>query len=334
MTRAEEHLVLSFAATPRWKQHWAAQIAARLGFDPAEEDKRPLVRRFGDGFEALLFRTSADPEVPQPLAGEEANGPEVQALDPPDAAGLHASSVTVTALATFARCPRRYFLGGFLGREDTARRTLWEEDRGQRDVDESSATEFGLEVHALLAGRLGGEPSAEARELAAGFHASELGRRAARASRVEKEFDFLFAIEDTVLRGQIDLWFEEGGEIVLVDYKTDDIKREQAGARAEEYAVQLRLYALAIERLAGRLPAGAFAYFLRPNYAVPVSLGHDQLAETRRFLNQLREAQEALQFDLREGEQCARCPFYRGPCPATILNTAGQADEVSGRFAR
>ncbi len=332
MTRAEEHLVLSFAATSRWKQHWAARVAGQLGFNPEDADERPLVRRFGDGFEARLFRTAADPEVPKPLAGEEAHGLEVQILDPPGVAGLHDSTVTVTELATFARCPRRYFLGDFLGRATTVRRPLWEEETGERDGDEPGAAEFGLDVHALLAGRVGEGPSAEARELAARFQASELGRRAARASRVEREFDFLLAVEDTVLRGQIDLWFEEAGEIVLVDYKTDDVKPEQAEARAEEYAVQLRLYGLAIERLAGRPPTAAFAYFLRPNRAVPVSLGDGQLAETRRFLNQLREAQETLRFDLREGEHCARCPFFRGPCPATSLNTAGQADGISGRF--
>jgi len=31
----------------------------------------------------------------------------------------------------------------------------------------------------------------------------------------------LFYIEDVVLRGVIDLWFEEAGELILVDYKTD-----------------------------------------------------------------------------------------------------------------
>ena len=258
--------------------------------------------------------------------------PDVQILDPPDAAGLHDSTVTVTALATFARCPRRYFLGDFLGRATTVRRPLREEETGERDGDEPGAAEFGLEVHALLAGHVGEEPSAEARELAARFQSSELGRRAARASRAEREFDFLLAIEDTVLRGQIDLWFEEGSEIVLVDYKTDDVKPEQVEARAEEYAVQLRLYGLAIERVAGRLPAAAFVYFLLPNHAVPVSLGDGQLAETGRLLNQLREAQETLRFDLREGEHCTRCPFYRGLCPVGGANTRGQADGISGRF--
>ena len=101
-------------------------------------------------------------------------------------------------------------------------------------------------MHRILAGEIG--DSAEAMELAARFTASDLGRRAAIAARIEREFDFLFSIEDVVLRGQIDLWFEEAGELIVVDYKTDREERS-----AQQYALQLRLYALALEQYAGRL---------------------------------------------------------------------------------
>ena len=56
------------------------------------------------------------------------------------------------------------------------------------------------------------------------------------------------AVEDLVIRGQVDLWFEEGGELVVVDYKTDDVTAAEARHRARDYALQLRLYALAVER--------------------------------------------------------------------------------------
>jgi len=69
---------------------------------------------------------------------------------------------------------------------------------------------------------------------------------------VEREFDFLMAVENLVVRGQVDLWFEEGGELVIVDYKTDDVKAAEAQDRARDYALQLRLYAMAVEKVAGR----------------------------------------------------------------------------------
>ena len=104
----------------------------------------------------------------------------------------------------------------------------------------------------------------------------------------------------------VDLWFEDNGEIVVVDYKTD------ARVHAEPYTPQLALYGLAIERAFGKRPAHAWLHFLRPNTLVEVPLDHDVQA----VLAELRTAQDTLRFDLNEGEHCRACRFYRAQCPA------------------
>jgi CRISPR/Cas system-associated exonuclease Cas4 (RecB family) len=182
-----------------------------------------------------------------------------------------------------------------------------------RDWDEphdESAAEFGTAVHAFLAGEPADRGSAEALDLVQRFRASELGRRIARASRVEREFDFVMAIEDVVLRGQIDLWFEEAGELLLLDYKTDTVRPEDTASRAAAYALQLRLYALALERITGRMPSRAYACFLRSGQTIAIALDKPLLEESKDLVRLFREAQSSLRFDLREGEQCRRCPYY------------------------
>ena len=60
--------------------------------------------------------------------------------------------------------------------------------------------------------------------------------------------------EETVLiQGVIDLFFEEDGKIILVDYKTDRVKKSN-GARilTERYLIQLEYYAEALERVLGK----------------------------------------------------------------------------------
>ena len=223
-------------------------------------------------------------------------------------------AASVTAITQFAECPRRYYLERYLGWPGNAPRAI---KAVQDDVDdEISASQFGLEVHALLAGQNVAKATPEARSLADAFHASELGRRAAAATRANREFDFLMAVEDVVLRGQIDLWFEENGNLVLVDYKTDEVKARETAARADFYALQLRLYALALERITGRTPAEAYVYFLRPDIAVPVALERTLIDDPEMLVRDFREAQSTVNFPLREGGHCARCPYYRGLCPA------------------
>jgi len=179
------------------------------------------------------------------------------------------------------------------------------------------ANEFGIQTHALLAGAEVGNSHPEAHRLAEAFRSSALGRRAARATRVEREFDFLLAVEDVVLRGQIDLWFEDKGELILVDYKTDAVATARDAERhAAIYGEQLRLYALALERVAGRLPDHAYLYFLRRNEAIPADLSPLALQATQNLVRDFRDAQQTLNFPLRPGSYCTRCPYYRNLCPA------------------
>ncbi len=87
--------------------------------------------------------------------------------------------------------------------------------------------------------------------------------------------------------------------------------------RAESYKLQLRYYALAIEKLTGALPAEAWLHFLRPDVAVPVDLAPEDLEGARRLVSDFAAAQRFRRFPLNEGPHCQRCPFYRNKCPAS-----------------
>jgi ATP-dependent helicase/nuclease subunit A len=285
MTRAEDRLVLSYARTQRrspWQKQAEAGIPAETEADRATEIRANPARRLEAASSDLLLKA-------------------------PVATGQHDSSAAVTDVAQFAVCPRKYYLGRYLGLTPAPAGPRTGAHAGHRSAPQ--ATELGLEVHKTLAGQPVESP--EALELKRRFEESELGLRAARADRVEREFDFLLAVEDVVLRGQIDLWFEEGGELILVDYKSG---RNEAGA--DEYALQLRLYALALERYAGRLPDRAALCFLRSETVVDVSVSSSDLEDARAAVRALAAAQNALEFPMQPGEQCRRCSFYEGLCPA------------------
>ncbi|HXG33047.1 MAG TPA: UvrD-helicase domain-containing protein [Bryobacteraceae bacterium] len=321
MTRAEEHLVLSFALTKKPGTDWPKLVAEGLGITPELEDSTPvLYTPPGADFSVRLWRTRTQPA---PGAGASSAAPpaveQPVLLDPPALTGQHDAAVSVTSLVLYQNCPRRYYLARYLGWEKPPMRhpgpAEEEIPSGGDELVLPDAIQFGQQVHALLAGKVV-DGSPEARALAAGFQSSELGRRAACAATAEREFDFVMEIEDLILRGQVDLWFEENERLVIVDYKTDQLPASEAPARAASYAIQLQLYAVALERLLGRRPHEAWVYFLRPGVAVPVPVSPAELDAARRTVRTFREAQERLEFPLRPGEQCFRCPFYRGLCPA------------------
>ncbi len=94
------------------------------------------------------------------------------------------------------------------------------------------------------------------------FLSSELCKRIIASNLVRKEMRFLtekpateisvgldekFANENIVIQGAVDCLFEENGEIVIVDFKTDRVSNEKI--LADTYIEQLKIYAAACEKI-------------------------------------------------------------------------------------
>ena len=75
------------------------------------------------------------------------------------------------------------------------------------------------------------------------------------AANIRKEETFLMKYEDYYVNGQIDIMFEFEDEIVLLDFKTDKIKREGL------YDDQLKIYKLAIEESLKKPVSKSYIYW-------------------------------------------------------------------------
>jgi len=89
------------------------------------------------------------------------------------------------------------------------------------------------------------------------FVCSDIGLRAKKAfmaGTMRREQPFVFEYDGQLVQGVIDLFFEEDGELVIVDYKTDKVFRGKAGEEElkKRYAIQLNYYADALEQLTGK----------------------------------------------------------------------------------
>jgi ATP-dependent helicase/nuclease subunit A len=302
MTRAGEHLILSYSRGNRAPSNWAKIVDA---LDPSSD--------------ISILETDAEPAPLHASGYDSRRDSEVLILDRPVAAGQYDSAINVTSLAVFADCPRKYYLQRYLGWNGRNRSGFDPEDLPERDEADETAADLGSAVHEILAGKPGAY-SAEARRLADVFLTSDLGTRSASASRAEREWDFIVDVEGTLVRGTVDLWFEENGEITVVDYKTD-----RSPDHADAYTPQLALYGLAIERAFGKRPAHGWLHFLRSNKLVEVQLDDSAIRDVLR----LRTAQDSLQFDLNEGDHCRACQFYRGLCPAGLNVNASAAPQAA-----
>jgi ATP-dependent helicase/nuclease subunit A len=76
--------------------------------------------------------------------------------------------------------------------------------------------------------------------------------------------------ETVLVQGIIDCLYEVGGELVLLDYKTDQVLEHRGGLDklTENYRFQLELYGRAIEDILGRRVDRKWLYFFDGGYAV------------------------------------------------------------------
>ena len=76
--------------------------------------------------------------------------------------------------------------------------------------------------------------------------------------------------ESMMLRGIIDLYFEEDEEIVIVDYKTDYITEENKEEVINKYRKQVDLYSDALIKLTGKKVKERYLYLFNVDEAVKI----------------------------------------------------------------
>ncbi|MDD4803482.1 MAG: helicase-exonuclease AddAB subunit AddA, partial [Syntrophomonas sp.] len=116
------------------------------------------------------------------------------------------------------------------------------------------------------------------------FLQSELGERVLQAEKVYREASFNLECkaaditdgwqqceeEELLVQGIIDLYFWEGQEMVILDYKTDRITSGNRKDLIDKYRIQIELYKIALERIQGYPVKESYIYLFDCNEEVRV----------------------------------------------------------------
>ena len=104
--------------------------------------------------------------------------------------------------------------------------------------------------------------------------------KAAKAGKLYREKQFVMGIpakeipnlaesdELVVVQGIIDAWFVEDGQIILLDYKTDRIRRGQEDVLRERYHTQLEYYKKALQQMTGMQVKETWIYSIAIQQAI------------------------------------------------------------------
>jgi ATP-dependent helicase/nuclease subunit A len=245
--------------------------------------------------------------------------------------------LSYSALALFQRCSYRYYAERVLGLPPRAADS-------HSPTDEPvalAATELGDAVHRLLELVPLDGPIAPGRdvlddtvrgwypdvtsteldrivELVDAYCASDLAKRVAGLPGARPERPFTFEHDGVVLRGRLDVLWQDGESAVVVDYKSNALEgREPREIVEAEYVLQRLVYALVCLRAGANEVEIAYQFLERPDDVVSTTFTRDDIPALEAELSAAIARIRAGDFRPTPSE------FVCSDCPALDLVCAG-----------
>lgn len=187
--------------------------------------------------------------------------------------------ISASKISVFAQCPFKYYLTYEIGFSKLFKRMKsfkenYEFNRKEDEEVSAYADLRGTLIHSILEKDLNSEKAEEyvsemiARRTAVDsasaprlekmekfivedikkYYDSDSYKTLKSFSRFKNEFEVYAAEEDYFLYGIVDKILYDGEKIIIVDYKTDSIKKEEIAERATSYFNQLKFYAYTISK--------------------------------------------------------------------------------------
>lgn len=140
-------------------------------------------------------------------------------------------------------------------------------------------------------------------------------RRGVRPELVEEEFKF--QLGEYTITGRWDRIDRRDGQVVIVDFKSSEVRDQQEADKKARANLQLGIYAIAYQALFGELPAGAELRFVDTGLVGRCSIDPKLLSTTEEKIHKAATGILAHDYEPTPGPiVCGYCVFAR-VCPAT-----------------
>jgi hypothetical protein len=266
--------------------------------------------------------------------------PELPPLAPPAEPPIHRiRRLSFTALSTFDQCSYKYYALRVAGMSERRPDRRGDGDGGLR------ATEIGDAVHRLLERvdlaapalpdielvrewypAVTDEELARIRGFVASYCDSDLARRIAGLSRVDKERHFTFEHDGVLLHGYLDALHLDGTHALVLDYKTNLIGESSPEQIVDDdYRLQRLVYALACFRAGAEEVEVVYHFLERPDAVAATTFTLAQVAELEAELSAGIARIHAGEFRPTPSDfACSSCPALDLVCAGPRLWDGGE----------
>ena len=147
--------------------------------------------------------------------------------------------------------------------------------------------------------------------LAAFFEREQIAKRQVKA--VEERFEF--AQDGVKISGRYDTVFSEGGEKLILDFKTSDVTEEKKAGERVRQSTQMQIYALAEQTIGGKRPQTAL-YFVESGIIARHIFSDKEITKTKENIERVAGGIKKQNFTATPSfTQCHWCA-YKAICPS------------------
>ncbi|MBI3996481.1 MAG: ATP-dependent helicase [Candidatus Omnitrophica bacterium] len=130
---------------------------------------------------------------------------------------------------------------------------------------------------------------------------------------IEEKFRFL--LDDLLVVGRWDRVDREGNDVVIIDYKSSEVRDQAAADRRAKESLQLLIYALAWRTLHGELPARVELRFLETGVTGRAVFDEDDLDRAKQVLQEAGQGIRARAFEATPQEFACHWCAFQTICP-------------------
>ena len=121
------------------------------------------------------------------------------------------------------------------------------------------------------------------------FNASKIFSQILNAKHYENEFEIYTADNDYFLHGIIDKIIFDENKIVIIDYKTDDIQKNEIKKHAEYYLMQLKFYLYIASKLFTKFEhfEGSLVFIKHPDEPVTITYDKQKMKQLQKEITDI-----------------------------------------------
>jgi DNA helicase-2/ATP-dependent DNA helicase PcrA len=143
------------------------------------------------------------------------------------------------------------------------------------------------------------------------FFRDEAGK--APPTHIEKDFSFL--LDKNLVKGRWDRVDIKDSEVVIIDYKTSEVYKEEDAHRKAKESLQLSIYALAYRERFGKIPERLELRFVESGLIGVTVKKEKDIAETAKIIREVAEGIRKRDFSARPTYIACDYCAYQGICP-------------------